>query len=33
VDKKDKELVIHWMGEDYPTVRAMLSALPDKEKK
>jgi hypothetical protein len=33
VDKEDKELAIHWMEDDYSTIRALLSALPDKVKK
>ena len=31
VDKEDKELAIHWMEDDYSTIRALLAALPDKE--
>ena len=33
VDKEDREIVIHWMEDDYSTVCALLNALPDKEKK
>ena len=33
VDKEDKELAIHWMEDDYSTIRALLSALPDEVKK
>ena len=32
VDKEDKELAIHWMEDDYSTIRALLSALPDEVK-
>ena len=33
VDKEDKELAIHWMEDDYSTIRALLAALPDEVKK
>ena len=29
VDKEDKELAIHWMEDDYSTIRALLAALPE----
>ena len=32
VDKEDKELAIHWMEDDYSTIRALLSALPEVKK-
>ena len=32
VDKEDKELAIHWMEDDYSTIRALLAAIPDGDK-
>ena len=32
VDKEDKELAIHWMEDDYSTIRALLAALPEVKK-
>ena len=32
VDKEDKELAIHWMEDDYSTIRALLAALPGVKK-
>ena len=31
VDKEDKELAIHWMEDDYSTIRALLAALPEEK--